>query len=1267
MVELKQNGEVRVLVSGNADDEPRVEMALTAPTGLALGPREEVYFVDSDKLYRYEGGQVEVFAGGGTSTEDNIDAKSAKLVMPSGIAVDKSGNLYVSERGEEGKEGGHRVRKITSGGVITTVAGNGTAGYAGDGEDAKTAQLNSPHGLALDEEGQLYIVDTGNNRIRRISSDGLIQTVIGGGTSALFQGSLAVNVKLNVPDGIAAGPDGSLYIATKETVLRTYVGMPKLNKTEHLVPSTDGRTLYRFDARGKHLQTIDAMTGITELSFTHDSAGLLTAITDKDGNKTLIERGSDGNPKEIVAPFGQRTVLEIKSNGNVGTITDPIGRTTTITWKDEKDGLVSEVKDPKEKATTFHYDPTGRMLDMTDPTGYKTTLARSEVSKGWSVAVTNPNASTTRYQTTYSGEKWTRTVTHPDGSESVTVDSGATLEQRSVDGSKRFITFNADMSFGGQSLVPYEDTVTLPSGKALASESARSKGLSDINNPLDLSEWVDDVTVNGRYAKASYVRATRTLTQTSPMGRVTELTLDELGRPSRMVRAGLPTTEWQYDGKGRVVKVTRSVGTEQRVQTYDYGDGGWVEYFTDALGEKTKYSRDNVGRLRELLAPDEAKTQWVLDDADNVTSYVPPARLQTVFSYDEKTKLLTKVVPPTVTLSNAGNESFAYGKLNELTKLTRADGKSIGFTYDPWGRLSSQKLGTASINFYYNRGHLTRINRSDGVTVDQTFDGALWTGSSWSGSVKGDVKATYNENLWLSSLTVNSASTVNFAYDDDGLLTSASASGGAVKLNRDALTGYVNSTAIGNTTSQHTYTDFGELSRIRAAFNGASLFEQNITARDALGRVTHLTENIAGVPREVTYEYDLAGRLAKETRDGITTSYTYDPNGNRISVQVGNQAATTALYDAQDRILSYGSQTYTHTDHGDLLSRVDGADTLTLTYDELGNLLKAVNIEGSVKTTIEYVVDGLGRRVARRINGNFDRAWLYRDSLRPVSEVDSAGVFTLFVYASNAEESGAPIALIRAGVFYRVVKDHLGSVRLVVNATTGEVAQSIDYDAYGRVINETGTGFQPFGFAGGLYDSATKLVRFGARDYDPSTGRWTNKDPIGFAGQQGNVYLYVGGDPVNGRDPRGTDVWIEGPSPSEPSGHLSVSIGDPNGKYRSFSYGSDMTWTIRKPLCLLGSVYEDKNIGGVVLEYLKTSAAEDQAIIWNLEHLVGGPSPYATDGSCYTFGNVCRDFSRQVWSTILDSGAGIPSRPQPTLRDNTVSSDVPMWVSICQN
>ena len=105
--------------------------------------------------------------------------------------------------------------------------------------------------------------------------------------------------------------------------------------------------------------------------------------------------------------------------------------------------------------------------------------------------------------------------------------------------------------------------------------------------------------------------------------------------------------------------------------------------------------------------------------------------------------------------------------------------------------------------------------------------------------------------------------------------------------------------------------------------------------------------------------------------------------------------------------------------------------------------------------------------------------------------------------------------MIKEGVTYRIISDHLGSPRLVVNTDTGEVAQRMDYDVWGRVLEDTNPGFQPFGFAGGIYDQHTGLVRFGARDYDPETGRWTTKDPIRFAGGDTNLYGYVINDPVN--------------------------------------------------------------------------------------------------------------------------------------------------------
>jgi len=96
----------------------------------------------------------------------------------------------------------------------------------------------------------------------------------------------------------------------------------------------------------------------------------------------------------------------------------------------------------------------------------------------------------------------------------------------------------------------------------------------------------------------------------------------------------------------------------------------------------------------------------------------------------------------------------------------------------------------------------------------------------------------------------------------------------------------------------------------------------------------------------------------------------------------------------------------------------------------------------------------------------------------------------------------------------------VGSPRLLITSTTDVIKQRIDYDSFGNVIQDTRPGLQPFGFAGGLYDPDTGLVRFGARDYDPEIGRWLTKDPIRFDGGI-NLYSYVGNDPINYYDSTG--------------------------------------------------------------------------------------------------------------------------------------------------
>jgi RHS repeat-associated protein len=130
----------------------------------------------------------------------------------------------------------------------------------------------------------------------------------------------------------------------------------------------------------------------------------------------------------------------------------------------------------------------------------------------------------------------------------------------------------------------------------------------------------------------------------------------------------------------------------------------------------------------------------------------------------------------------------------------------------------------------------------------------------------------------------------------------------------------------------------------------------------------------------------------------------------------------------------------------------------------------------------------------------------------------SGNLLEHFIYGTK---SNVPDAMIRSDGTYRIVSDQIGTVRLVVNSSSGQVAQEIDYDEFGQVLNDTNPGFQPFGFAGGLYESQTKLVRFGARDYDPETGRFVSKDPLLFGGGQTNLYGYVLNDPINYIDPNG--------------------------------------------------------------------------------------------------------------------------------------------------
>jgi YD repeat-containing protein len=177
-------------------------------------------------------------------------------------------------------------------------------------------------------------------------------------------------------------------------------------------------------------------------------------------------------------------------------------------------------------------------------------------------------------------------------------------------------------------------------------------------------------------------------------------------------------------------------------------------------------------------------------------------------------------------------------------------------------------------------------------------------------------------------------------------------------------------------------------------------------------------------------------------------------------------------------MLTYGEASYSYGKRGDLQRKIVGTDTTTYNYDNRGNL-RSVTLPGGKQ--IEYLIDGQDRRVAKKVNGQVTTRWLYASGLLPIAVLDSTG---------SVEKRYGPGYVVKNDTTYRVVRDHLGSVRMVVNNQTGQVVQRIDYDAWGNITHlQNENEFTDIGFAGGLYDHDTGLVRFGARDYDPQTGR----------------------------------------------------------------------------------------------------------------------------------------------------------------------------------
>jgi RHS repeat-associated protein len=1137
-----------------------VNATLRNPSAVEAGPDGTLYIYDKGnhriRMVRPDG-VIQTIAGDGQAESggDGGSALEAQILGGDGLALAPDGSVYFTDQ--------NRVRKITPDGKINTIAGQGgriipggqVYGFSGDGGLATQASLHYLGDIDLDLAGNLYIADLWNHRVRRVSNDGIITTIVGGGYSSFDpkEGVLASQVGLSHPQDVAVRPDGVVFIGESDRVSRVgtagiYETVARISSqkisvgpdqnlyvTEYsqirqiqadgigrytpdgfaVIASKDGGQLFVFDNYGKHLRTHNALTGEIEYLFEYDGEGLLVSVTDIYGGVTTIQRDSNGVATAIVAPDAQRTELTVDVNGHLTQVTNPAGESFGMTYS--SGGLLTQFSDRKNQINYFDYNQMGRLTRDVNAGGGGWALQRTELENGYLTTMTTAEGrqSTFAVQSSPTSGRVQRN-TFPNNT---VQEKRFTLQGEQItlqpDGTTITVLEKPDPRFGMQSPI-FDLSVKTPNRLSSVTKVTRTATLADPSDPLSLQTLIDTSVVNGRTFSSTYTASTGTQAFRTPEGRTSTQIIDLQGRPVSAQITGLAPMIYTYNSRGKLETVSiESDGEKRSTQFSYYNDGpqaGLLQQVTDAASRTVSFAYDPVGRLTKQTLPDNKEILYSYDANGNVTSIAPLGRSAHVFNYNAF-DLADEYTPPVLDGITAPETRYNYNQDKDLIEVIRPDGQTLDLNYNVKGQLDNLTIPTGSYSYSYHptSGQISDITAPDNGRLSFIYDGFLLTRQSWIGAIAGVVTYNYDNNFRLTSQSVNGTSAITFLYDKDSLLTGV----GNLSIQRDAQkAGLITGTTQANIVTSYSYNGFGEPIAFTANRQGVALFNVSYQ-RDKLGRITHKTESSNGTTLIDGYTYDLAGRLTTVNRNGQIITYTYDTNGNRLGKTSGANMEIGA-YDNQDRLLSYANCSYSYTTNGELQTKTCGSETTAYNYDVLGNLLSVVLANG---VQIEYVIDGQNRRVGKKVNGNLVQGLLYQGKLNPVAELNANGsIRSRFVYG---DKFNVPAYMIRDGVTYRIISDHLGSPRLVINTVDGTVAQRLDFDEFGNITSDTNPGFQPFGFAGGIYDQHTKLTRFGARDYDSYTGRWTAKDPIMFEGGDSNLFGYVGNDPINFVDPTG--------------------------------------------------------------------------------------------------------------------------------------------------
>ncbi|MBJ7347809.1 MAG: hypothetical protein JHC87_04460, partial [Thermoleophilaceae bacterium] len=995
-------------------------------TDIAEAPDGSLYFIGQNlsrnrsRIGRVRPGQPMEWVQPLWGTDPIADGGKLSTLAPfdaaelTGLDVGKDGSIYITTTPQSSNpQATSRVWRILPTGEIDPVVGNGQTGDSADSGLARNLKLNYPQDVAVSDDGDLYVADTGNLRVLHVSPDGVAERVMyTRAQAAWYHGvkklalapdgrlyaqlrdiptvlarelngtvtSVTPNVtaspagagQINGDGGpalqasyahttaIAVSPDGALQLGAGGGIRTVTAPLPSYTDQELVVPSPGGDELYIFNRNGRHLRTVDAKTNTTIRAFSYDANNLLSAVTDGDGNVTTIERDANGKPTAIQGPFGRRTTLLVDNSGDLRGFTQPSGREDRMNYL--AGGLLSAMRFPAGGVSQFNYDSGGRLLRDENAEGGVKTLTRTDVTPGGLTAnglgeydvtvATSLGLESThkvRKQWGSSGAEVKRVITYRNGRAVTTVAK--------PDGSKSVDTasgIHADNQLAGD---PRFGMGSPFSGStSVRTPSGRQLNITKTRT-VQMGSSGNKLDINSQTETTTVNgRASTDLWQ--------KITAFSITAPSAIVPGSQPAptarqtftsttgriAKTEQDAQGRVLRATLGGGLASAGFVYD--TRGRIIKAADGNRAWT-VTYDAQGNVASATDPLGRATTYEYDADGRATAVIMPGARRTELAYDLNGNIQS-VTPP-----SRPAHLFAFGATDYTTGVQSpqvgSENSTTTYDYDAEHKLTTlTRPDNQAIDLTYDSSNrLSQVTQPQGNnTFTYNTNGTLATAHSYDGAT---TAVTYDGPLPVSEQhTGLVAATTAQTYDNDFRLTAALLNGVGINYTYD---------------QDSLLTGVGAMAISRNAANGLptatslGVTDQTITTNDH-AEVQRVDSKVSGASIfDAQYTRDDLGRVttkSETTPQGQTIwSYLYDQSGRLAQTTKDGQLFATYTYDLNGNPVAttdaLGVVKLATTDARDRLTTY-GPETFT--YNPAGELTTRTNTQTNDTTHYHYNAAG---------------------------------------------------------------------------------------------------------------------------------------------------------------------------------------------------------------------------------------------------------------------------------------------------------------------